>query len=436
MARPGSWKLPRRLFLGAGAVAVGLPLLEAMLPRRASAATGPGRMLFMLVPNGIHMQAWTPSQTGPDYALTPILAPLEPIRHKVHVLSGLRNDPARPDGAGDHTSGVGSFLTCFHVPKTEVRNETSVDQLYAQALGTATATPSLRLGMDGDSGYCGDGGYNCAYSRNISWIGDTPQSKLTDPQAAFDLLFSGFKSGDNSEAFAAIRQRRQSVLDLVLQDATTLRGKLGQTDRQKVEEYLDSVRALELRIQRQPAAASCDQGAALPNDFDGAEDKMRTMMDLMVKAFECDATRVISFMAGNAVSGRDFGFIGASGNHHSISHHGGSQSNYDKLQIINTWEMEQFAYLLTKLDRSTEVDGGTVLDNSMVFLSSEVSDGNRHNHDNLPVLLAGSGGGVLSETGRHSEFPDEPIANLYLAMLQKYGVDADSFGDSTGSLSI
>jgi hypothetical protein len=436
MARPGSWKLPRRLFLGAGAAAVGLPLLEAMLPRRASAATGARRMLFMLVPNGIHMQAWTPSQTGPDYALTPILAPLEPIRHKVHVLSGLRNDPARPDGAGDHTSGVGSFLTCFHVPKTEVRNETSVDQLYAQALGTATATPSLRLGMDGDSGYCGDGGYNCAYSRNISWIGDTPQSKLTDPQAAFDLLFSGFKSGDNSEAFAAIRQRRQSVLDLVLQDATTLRGKLGQTDRQKVEEYLDSVRALELRIQRQPAAASCDQGAALPNDFDGAEDKMRTMMDLMVKAFECDATRVISFMAGNAVSGRDFGFIGASGNHHSISHHGGSQSNYDKLQIINTWEMEQFAYLLTELDRSTEVDGGTVLDNSMVFLSSEVSDGNRHNHDNLPVLLAGSGGGVLSETGRHSEFPDEPIANLYLAMLQKYGVDADSFGDSTGSLSI
>jgi hypothetical protein len=415
---------------------VGLPLLEAMLPRRAHAADDARRMLFVMIPNGIHMQAWTPSQTGSDFELPPILAPLEPIRHKVHVLSGFRNDPAKPSGSGDHTSGVGSFLSCVKVPKSEIRNGTTIDQYYAEALGTATPVPSIRLGMDGDTGYCGDGGYNCAYSRNISWIENTPQSKLTEPGAAFDLLFSGYDASESTEDLTAIRELRQSVLDSAVQDATALQAKLGQDDRQKVQEYLDSVRDLENRIQTQPTVGSCDVGGA-PGGSDGAEEKMRTLMDIMVKAFQCDQTRCISFMTGNAVSGRDFGFIGASGNHHSISHHGGSQSNYDKLQIINTWEMEQFAYLLTQLDNSLEADGSTILDNSMVFLSSEVSDGNRHNHDNLPVLLAGTGGGVLAETGLHSEFPDERLSNLFLTLLQRYGVDINSYGDdSTGTLEI
>ena len=425
------------MFLGGGAVALGLPLLEAMAPERSARAAGDAaqRMLFMMVPNGIHMQAWTPTDTGPNYTLPPILKPLEGLREKVHVLSGFRNDGARPMGAGDHSSGVGAFLTCTRFPKSEIKNSTSVDQVYAQHVGTGTPTPSLRLGMDGDSGYCGDGGYNCAYSRNISWVGNTPQSKLTDPRVAFDLLFSGFEATDNSAELAAIRARRQSVLDYAIEDAMSLHTRLGRTDKQKLEEYLDSVRALEVSIENGPNVAQCDVGEAL-GSTDSAEKKMRVLMDIMVKAFQCDRTRAVSFMTGNAVSGRDYGFIGASGNHHSISHHGGSQSNYDKLQKINTWEMEQFAYLLGQLDASVEADGSTILDNSMVFLSSEVSDGNKHNHDNLPVLLAGTGGGVLT-TGRHSLFPNEPLANLYLTMLQKCGVTINSFGDdSTGAIEI
>jgi hypothetical protein len=437
MARPGSWKLPRRLFLGGGVVAIGLPLLDAMAPTSACAAGGgAGRLLAILVPNGIHMQAWTPLQTGADFELTPILAPLEPIRHKVHVISGLRNLPGLPYGTGHHTSGVASFLTCARVPKTqsEIRNGTSMDQVYARSLGNATPTPSIRLGMDGESGYC-DNGYSCAYARNISWIDSTPQSKLTEPRDAFDLLFGGFDPNSNAAELSAIRERRRSVLDSALQDALSLQAKLGQTDRVKVQEYLDSVRALEVRIQSESTALACE--AAPPGDVEGATEKMRVMMDLMVKAFQCDRTRVITFMAGNAVSGRNFDFIGASGNHHSISHHGSQQSNFDKLQIINTWEIEQFAYLLTELDRSVEADGATLLDNSMVYLASEISDGNRHNMDNLPVLLAGRGRGTLSTTGIHSQFPDQPVSNLFLAMLQKYGVRIDSFGDdSTAPLAI
>ena len=437
-----NWRIPRRTFLGGAGVAIGLPLLEAMLPRKASAfAEGtPQRLLAFYVPNGIHMAAWTPDSTGPGYAVKPIMQPLADagLLEDIVVISGLRNDPANPEGPGDHAGGTSAFLTATHVTKSEtiITNGTSMDQIYADFIGGETSMPSMQLGIDGggNTGGC-DSGYGCAYSRNISWVGDTPLSKLTDTQAAFDLLFSGFDPGASAEELARIRANRLSVLDYALEDAQALQNKLGKSDRQKVEQYLDSVRDLEQRVQNESAAPACTLDPGFPEDPADYIAKTRTMLDIVVKAFACDRTRVISYMQGNAGSGRDYGFIGAAGGHHNLSHHGGLQENYDKLTIIDTWEVEQLAYLLSELKNTPEGDQN-LLYNSMVFFSSEIEDGNSHAHRNLPIIVGGHGGGTLP-VGQHLAFEDQPIANLFIDMLQKLGCDIDTFGDDgTGPLGL
>ncbi len=439
-----NWQLPRRTFLGGAGVAIGLPFLEAMMPTRKASAHGPGdpqRLLAFYVPNGIHMAAWTPSTTGPGFAPTPILQPLADagVLEDCLVLSGLRNLPGRPEGPGDHAGGTSAFLTCTHVTKSEttITNNTSFDQLYADFIGGETPMPSMQLGMEGGSnvGNC-DSGYGCAYSRNISWVGNTPLSKLTDAQTAFDLLFSGFDPGASAEQLARRKAYRLSVLDYALEDANALKAKLGKSDRVKVDQYLDSVRDLETRVEAESTIPTCTlDGDFPPNSAGGFENDVHLMIDIMVKAFQCDRTRVISFMLGNAGSGRDYGFIGAPGGHHNISHHGGLQSNYDMLQIIDTFEVAQLAYLLSELKNSPE-GTGTVLDNTMVFFSSEIEDGNSHAHTNLPVIVAGGGGGTLPR-GEHLVFQDQPIANLFIDMLQKLGVDISTFGDDgTGPLGL
>ncbi|MCX4240640.1 DUF1552 domain-containing protein [Paraliomyxa miuraensis] len=430
--------LSRRTFLGGAGVMVGLPMLEAMIPTRKAEAGGVTpvqRLLCWYVPNGIHMQAWTPAETGAGYALTPILQPLAALKSEVLVISGLDNNPAESEGPGDHASGTSGFLTCTHVTKSEsvITNGTSVDQIYAQHLAGQTVIPSLQLGIDGggNSGGC-DSGYSCAYSRNISWVGNTPLSKLTSPVTTFDLLFAGFDPGATAQELEQRKTNRLSVLDYTLADAEKLRLRLGTSDKIKLDEYLDSVRDLELKVQTDDTAPACELGEA-PGEPGDVTNHIHLMCDVMVKAFECDRTRVITFMAANAGNNRSYGFLGHPNGHHQYSHHNSDPVNFAALQAIDTWEVEQFAYLLQRMSSISEPDGTTLLDSAMVYFSSEIEDGNAHRHGNLPVLLAGRGGGVVSP-GRHVIHTDVPMANLFLAMLQGLGVDTNSFGDDSSGV--
>ena len=428
--------LSRRLFLGGGAgVMIGLPWLEAMTPVRKAHAADPAPLRFVAiyVPNGIHMADWTPAATGSDFTLPYILEPLAPVQSDILVLSGLDNTAGEFSAPGDHARGTGCFLSCtlVNLSETDITNGTTLDQLYADAVGTTTPMSSLQLGTagGGNVGNC-DSGYSCAYSRNISWKGNTPIPKLTDTATAFDLLFAGFDPQATAAELARRKARRLSVLDYALSDADALKTKLGHTDQVKVEEYLDAVRELELRVSAESTAPACELEAFDPNYPDYAT-HVRIMNDIIVKALQCDRTRAITFMMENGGSNRDFGFIGAPGGHHYISHHNNDPANFAKLRDIGRWEVEQLAYLLTALKNSPEGEG-SVLDNTAVFFGSEIEDGNSHAHRNMPVLVAGGSGGTI-ETGRHLSFGDVPLDDLMLAIGQRLGLEIDSYGqNSTG----
>jgi hypothetical protein len=432
-----SWALSRRTFLRGAGTLVALPLLDAMLDApgaRAQAATPPRRFFAFYVPNGIVMDAWTPSSEGEGYALTPILQPLANLKSDVVVLSGLRNFAAfaQGDGPGDHARGTGCFLTATHLRKTEgsdIRNGVSVDQIIAEASSGQTRFSSLELGCEGggSTGGC-DSGYSCAYSRNISWAGPaTPMPKETNPRAAFDRLFSGTNPTETAEARARRKRLKHSVLDYVKADAARIQAKVGARDKAKLDEYLSGVRDIEARLDA-PEGAVCappSRPEGVPGD---TQAYVRLMLDITATAFACDVTRVATFMLGNGGSGRSYPFLGVSDAHHEISHHQGDQAKIDKLQIIDTWEVEQLAYFLEKLKGIDEA-GQNVLFHSTVFFSSEIEDGNSHFHGNLPVLVAGQGGGTI-RTGRHVRVPDEtPIANLFLSLIGSAGGSAATFGD-------
>lgn len=419
-----------------------LPVLESMLGGFAQAAPTSGipkRLLLFYMPNGVHMPAWRPTGEGPVWQLSETLQPLAAVKDKLLVVSGLANRPGQPDGPGDHAAGTGSFLTATHVFKTEgenIRNGISMDQVAANASGAQTPLPSLQLGLDGGgaTGNC-DSGYSCAYARNISWANSqTPLPKITEPRLVVDRLFAGVDPTATREQAARRRLYRKSVLDYVREDATRLQGRLGSTDRTKMEQYLTGIRELELRIEALENAPVCEAPGPY-GDIPDAVAKSAIMNDLMVLSMQCDATRIISYMLSNAGSGRSYNFLGVSEGHHQISHHESLQANYDKLKLIERWEVEQFADLVRKMNAVQELDGSTLLDNSLVFMSSEISDGNRHNHTDLPVLVAGSGGGVLRQD-RHIVYGQErPIADLFITMLRAMGVSINQFGDNgTGVL--
>jgi hypothetical protein len=431
--------LGRRAFLGGSAVAVSLPWLESLAPKRMrSAQAGPGdvarRLITFYVPNGMFMPNFTPIATGPDYPVPPILAPLDEIQYQlipnVLVLSGLDNAPAQPEGAGAHAAGTGAFLTCHHVKKSEsdIENAVSMDQVYAQALGDTTPVSSLQLGIEGGSGIgdC-DSGYACAYTRNISWANAvTPLPKLTSPKLAFDLLFSGADPQATVEEIAQRRHYRRSVLDYVREDAQSLKLRLGSTDRIKIEQHLDGIRELERRIALESMGPVCDVGNFSGNytDFPG---HVRSMLDLIVLALTCDTTRVVSFMLANGASGRVFDFLGINAGHHDLSHHANDPNLQAALTVVDAWEVAQFAYLLDRLRSVTEGESN-VLENSLVFLSSELEDGNAHSNFNLPVLVGGSAGGRIIN-GQHLNVDGGLMSQLFLAMLQALDVDIASFGD-------
>lgn len=444
-----NWRLPRRRFLKGLGTALALPLLEAMAPGVSLAATkagarkNPVRMSFVYVPNGANMVDWTPQTTGPDFELPYILEPLKPVQEDLLVLTGLAHDKARPngDGAGDHARASATFLTGCQARKThgaDIRVGVSVDQIAAQRVGKQTRFSSLELGCDRGqlAGNC-DSGYSCAYSHNISWRTEsTPMPPEVDPRLVFERLFSNNIAGEVTENRERRKRYQQSLLDFVLEDARNLKANLGATDRRKLDEYLTAVRELELRIeQSEKFVASLPDYQAptgIPADY---AQHMRLMFDLLTVAFQTDSTRIASFILAHDGSNRAYPFIGVPNGHHDLSHHQNDVAKKEMIAKINRFHMEQFAYFLHKLKSIPEGDG-TLLDNCMVAYGSGLSDGNRHNHNDLPVLFAGHGGGDV-ETGRHVRYnSDVPMANLFLTMLDRFGTPVERVGDSTGLLKI
>jgi hypothetical protein len=425
-------------------VSVALPLLEAMTPARSQAAgvTGPTRAAFVYVPNGVHMPAWTPATTGSGFDLPPILVPLKPVRDDLLVLSGLTLDKARAhgDGGGDHARAMAAFLTGTHPRKTNgagLRAGISVDQVIARRIGGATRFPSLEIGCEGSrsDGAC-DHGYSCAYQTNLSWRGEsTPAAKEIDPRLVFERLFGGTDPAETDAARGRRERDRKSVLDFVAEDAGRVRGTLGAADRRKLDEYLAGVREVERRIALAQPAVEVGQArvvkpVGVPADF---REHARLMCDLLVLAFRADLTRVATFVFANDGSNRSYPGVGVPEGHHDISHHGGDAAKQAKVRAINTLHVEQLAYLLGRLKSLADGDA-TLLDRCLVLYGSGISDGHTHDHDDLPILLAGRANGIV-KTGRHARYPREtPLTNLYLSMLDRLGAPVEAFGDSTGRL--
>jgi hypothetical protein len=445
MSRRG--RLSRRTVLKGLGVAVALPFLEAMRPGPLVADSGdrkgpPLRLAFLYVPNGVHMPGWTPRSVGAAWELPAILEPLRAVKDDLVVLSGLTLNPARAlgDGGGDHARAMASFLTGRHPRKTDgadLRAGVSVDQAAAQQIGQLTRFPSLEIGCEGgkNAGEC-DHGYSCAYQSNLSWRSETtPVAKQVNPRLVFDRLFGSQADRDGGDDLARENRRNKSILDFIGDDARQLSQTLGAADRRKLDEYLTGVRELEQRINR--GRAPVDLGVAkyprplgIPADY---QEHLRLMADLLVLAFQCDLTRIVTFVLANDGSNRSYRTVGVSDGHHDLSHHGGDTAKQEKIQKINQFHTAQLAYLLQKLKAIPE-GTGSLLDHSMILYGSGISDGNAHAHDDLPILIAGKANGTI-KTGRHVRVPKEtPLTNLYLSMLDRMGVKVDGFGDSTGRL--
>jgi hypothetical protein len=437
--------LSRRTLLKGFGTAIALPWLEAMMPSLCLAAPPakkpPLRMAFLYVPNGKHMPDWTPKEVGKNFALPPLMQPLAKVKEQLLVLSGLTCDKARPngDGPGDHARAMGAFLTCTQPRKTngaDIKTGVSVDQVAAQRIGNLTKFPSLEIGCDRGmlSGNC-DSGYSCAYSATLSWRSEsTPNPKEVNPKLLFERLFGS--AGSEAEAARAKRDKyNKSVLDFALEDANSLRNNLGANDRRKLDEYLASIREVETRIAKtsntKPGAKpKMEVPTGIPRDY---IDHLRILSDLMVLAFQTDSTRIITFVHANEGSNRSYRFIDVPEGHHDLSHHMRKPEKQEKIAKINRFHVEQLAYLLEKMQATKEGDGN-LLDHCMVMYGSGISDGNRHNHDDLPILLAGKAHGAI-KTNRHLKYRREmPLADLYVSMLNLMGVHIDKFGDSKGRI--
>ncbi|MBN8246437.1 MAG: DUF1552 domain-containing protein [Verrucomicrobia bacterium] len=442
-----SLQISRRTLLRGIGTTLALPWLEAMGPLHAWAAgdtpaaqAAPNRMAFLYVPNGINMADWKPSAEGELPAELPlILQPLAPHRADLSVLTGLTADKARAngDGGGDHARALSAFLTGTQPRKTDgtdIRAGVSVDQVAAARLADRTRLPSLEIGTEAGSmaGNC-DSGYSCVYSSTMAWRSATqPLPKEVNPKLVFERLFGSGSREERQRRDA----RRRSVLDLVKEDFSDLNGRLGTGDRRKMDEYFSAVRDLERRIEQAARLPDPEvpEGVSAPAGIPGSyEDHIRLMADLMVLAFQTDTTRVCTFVLANEGSGKPYPFIGVSEGHHDLSHHGNNAEKKEKIARINRFHATQLAYLLERLKSVKEGDG-TLLDHCMLTYGSGNSDGNAHNHDDLPILLAGRGCGTL-HPGRHTVFPKEtPLNNLWLSLLNRMELSVHQLGDSTGEL--
>ena len=435
--------LSRRTLLKGLGAAVALPMLDAMIPAFAAPGSSAAarRMAFIYVPNGIIMPQLTPETAGAGFQMTRILEPIAPWREDWMVLSGLTLNGGRAlgDGAGDHARAAGSFLTSAHPVKTagaDIKAGVSVDQMATQAVGNQTRFPSLELTCEDGRlvGNC-DSGYSCAYSNSISWrTPSSPNPAEINPRAVFERLFGDADLDPKVRAKRALYHK--SILDFVSEDTKRLEGNLGSTDRRKLDEYLFAVREIEQRIEKAEKESAnlpvptMERPAGVPVDF---SDHAKLMFDLMLAAFQTDQTRIATFMIGREGSGRTYREINISDAHHPLTHHRNNPEMVEKVAQINCYHMQQFATFLRKMKETKEGDG-SLLDHSMIVYGSGLSDGNRHAHDHLPVILAGRAGGSI-KSGRHVIYPAEtPMANLYVAMLDRMGVPRESFGDSKAEL--
>lgn len=447
--------LSRRTFLRGVGACLALPALESVMAPAATAATkgaaalaatpsgAPLRMAFVYIPNGVIQDTWWPEGQGNDFQFGETMKPLESLKQSVQVLGGLDhvNATAGPDGAGDHARANGTFLTGVRVRKTagsDIYAGVSVDQVAAEQVGYLTRFPSIELSCEPArrSGNC-DSGYSCAYQFNLAWRSPTtPLAPEANPRLVFERLFGAGTPAERRANFQLRQQQAKSILDFVMSDAQRLQKKLSGRDKDKLDEYLVSVREIEKRLERaekfgEPANPDMEAPDSAPPDF---KEHMRLMYSMMALAFETDSTRIATLLLAHDGSNRSFKDIGVSEGHHELSHHQGKQELIDQIAKIDLYYMEQFAWFLEKLNATKDIDGKSLLHNSMIVYGGGNADGNRHSHDNLPVILAGAGGGTLTP-GRFVRHGGQPMSNLYLSMLDRLGVDGVTrFGDSTGRL--
>jgi hypothetical protein len=439
----------RRMFLKGFGVSMALPALEVIESAPVSAADGesgsPIRSAFIYVPNGAQQDRWFPSGSGKSFELSSTMKPLESVREQIQVITGLDHQHAEagPDGAGDHARANATFLTGMRARKTSSSNihvGQSIDQLIAESVGQLTKFSSLELTCDAirKSGRC-DSGYSCAYQYNVSWRTPvTPMTPEPNPRNVFERLFGDQDpSGRRQQQIRRAEQR--SILDFVLEDANQLRKQLGKADHRKVDEYMSGIREIEQRIERMEffptgqlkdfAAADQSVPDAIPPDY---AEQIDVMFELLALAFQTDTTRIATLMMAHDGSNRSFPEIGIQEGHHNLTHRQEEQDACEKVAKIDVFYMKRLAKFLQRLRSTADSGDATLLDNSMIVYGSGIADANRHTHDNLPLILAGSGGGRLN-SGRVVDAGSQPMSNLFLSIADRMGVEnVERFGDSTG----
>lgn len=446
-------RLNRRGFLRGLGAAVAIPAMESLRPlsaapvvagRAVTASGAPLRMAYLYLPNGVNVEKWRPEGTGTAFKFGESTSLLEPYRGDLQVVKGLAqlNAAAGPDGAGDHARSSATFLTGVRARKTagaDIKLGMSVDQMAARYLQHETRFPSLELSCDGvrKSGSC-DSGYSCAYQFNISWKSETqPVAPESNPRLVFERLFGSGGEQERKESLARRREEQRSVLDFVLEDARAMQKELGRNDQQKLDEYLTGVRDIERRIEMAERVGPVpDPGVAAPPEGipGNYQEHIRLMFDMLVLAFKTDSTRVATYLLAHEGSNRSFNEIGVAGGHHELSHHAGSQAKLEKIAKIDRFYLQQLTYFLDRMKGEQDIDGQSLLHNSMIVWGSGIGDGNKHNHNDLPVIVAGNAGGKFT-TGRHLDVgEDVPMTNLYLRMLEEMGMPEARVGDSTGIL--
>lgn len=441
----------RRAFLRGLGASVALPSFRSLgaemkaagsIARSVTATGAPLRMAYLYVPNGVIMDKWRPQGVGSDFKFNESMKSLNPFKNDLQIIKGFEqnNGFAGPDGAGDHARAGASFLTGARPRKTagsDIRLGISADQMAANYIGSETRLPSLELSCDAvrKSGNC-DSGYSCAYQYNLSWRSATqPMTPESNPRLVFERLFGGGSSKDRQKSLAKRRAEKRSILDIVMDDAKSMNGELGRNDRNKLDEYMTGVREIERRIEKaesfgpppDPGVPAPEEG--VPREY---QEHIRLLFDMMLLAFKTDQTRITSFLLAHDGSNRSFSHLGVNEGHHGLSHHRNDRNKMDKIVKIDAFYTEQLAYFLERMKSTEDVDGKSLLHNSMIVWGSGHSDANRHTHDDLPIILAGNAGGKFNP-GRHLELPgDTPLNNLYMRMLHEAGAPAERIGDSTG----
>jgi hypothetical protein len=431
--------IPRRTMLRGMGAMLALPLLDSMVPALSALQKTAGKPVnrfgVFYVPNGMIMKNYLPTAVGATYELTPTLNALTPFRQDILVVSGLNSLPTRERPGGAHAKASTRFLTNVSPPTSETWLDVgiSMDQILANETGKHTQLPSLELSMESGetSGAC-DTGYACPYTSTIVWkSANTPLPTQNNPRVVFERLFGDAETTDPKARLARMRQQR-SVLDSVTEEVAHLQGSLPAADRAKLTEYLSAIRDVEQRIQLAEAQSDqqlplVDHPAGIPSDW---EAHMRLMIDLQVLAYQCDLTRVITFMVGREHSGMTYPQIGVPDAHHPISHYAGELQKIEKVAKINAYHVKQFAYYLERLKATPDGDG-TLLDHMTMMYGAGIADSNGHDPYDIPIVLAGGGAGLL-KGGRHIRMKDVPLANLHLTLLDHFGIVMDKFGDSNG----